>query len=122
MIVSWVRRSTYEAIEAERREWQALAKSWKGLYDDQREIITDLLNKYHALRMQGASEPPPARVIEQPAPDPVMSAIAVASRGDRRLHTLMAQEAQRMRARGDHEFDIIAAIQQGIESPEGLPA
>lgn len=84
--------------------------------------IHKLFDHIQALKLQGASEPSPPRVIEQPAPDPVMSAIAVASRGDRRLHTLMAQEAQRMRDRGDHEFDIIAAIQQGIESPEGLPA
>lgn len=81
-----------------------------------------LLDRYHALKLQGASEPQPARPIDQPVPDPIQAAIAAACRGDRRLHTLMATEAQRMRARGDHDIDILNAIQHGIESSEGLPA
>lgn len=101
-------------------EWEGreLSRLWAEL-DDQQTRYDDLLEKYHALKVQGATvreaPPPPVQV------DPVIAAINEASNRDPKLRALMSREAQRMRLAGFEDHQIIQQIQDGV-TPEGLPA
>lgn len=79
----------------------------------------DLLDKYHALKVSGATPPqPPPQPVQV---DPVIAAINDASNRDPKLRALMSREAQRLRLAGFDDHEIIQQIQDGV-TPEGLPA
>lgn len=101
----------------------------RGRYDDavDRLKIRDaeygrLLDQYQALKIQGASTPEPKPVLARKEPDPVMQAITLAAGSDRQLRALMTAEAQRARAVGIDDAEIIINIERGVPDEFGIPA
>lgn len=113
----WVSQSTYN------RHTQVLIDAQASLIQ-QNEWMNDayeaLLDKYHALKVQGATVPEAPRNAKPV--DPVSAAITQAAGHDPKLRALMAREAMRMRAAQFPDHEIVEAIQNGVTSMEGLPA
>jgi len=83
---------------------------------------TGLLADFKALRLQGASKPESAPVLERKEPDQVMLAISEAAGSDSVLRGLMVREATHARRIGISDADIISNIERGVSVDDGLPA
>ena len=79
----WVSRTSYAELDAQlrecerdRQEWKGVALVWKQEHQEQMALTADLLEKYHALKLQGAALPERPQY-EEPVmpPDILMRAI-----------------------------------------------
>lgn len=109
----FVSRRAYDDVKAMKN---VECENYKALFKEYR----DLLDKYHALKVQGAAVPEGPR--DAKPIDPVSAAITQAAGHDPKLRALMAREAMRMRAAQFPDHEIVDAIQNGVTSMEGLPA
>lgn len=125
----WVNKALYgdllvkyrEAVKMDNASWWALREE----VSKERSRYDNLLEKYHALKIQGAApEPAPPPVMTPKAPDPVYEAITAAAGADRGLRASMSREAQRYRAMHIPDIEIIRRIQGGESDEElfGAPA
>lgn len=107
----WISRAVYMARHKEflreREAHHTEMRDWAVRYDS-------LLEKYHALKLQGASIPEPTKTLERPEFDPVMAAITAKAGPDRRLRAQMSAEVMRSRQAGIDDVEIIRAIEQGV--------
>lgn len=115
----WVSIHRYDALST---EYQARSSELTHRVSTAERLYTDLLEKYHALKLQGATIPEPVATREPQSIDPVSAAINQAAGNSRQLRSYMAQEAMRLRAAQYSDLQIIEKIQNGVESVEGLPA
>lgn len=104
---------------------QACIEPWKQIVAEQNEMIrelqamyTTLLEKYHTLKVSGASIPEPAPTLQRPEFDPVQAAITAKAGPDKRLRAMMSREAMQSRAAGIPDIEIIQAIEQGVTVDE----
>lgn len=114
LLVRWpfVSREMYEAmLDQYERAFESDRQRWLDSY-------RDLLDKYHALKLSGASIPEPPKTLERPEFDPVMAAITAKAGPDRKLRAMMAGEAMRSRQAGIPDIEIIQAIEQGVTVDE----
>lgn len=111
----WISRAVYMARHKEflreREAHHAEMRSWAVRYDT-------LLDKYHALRVSGASVPEPTPTLQRPEFDPVQAAITAKAGPDKRLRAMMSREAMQSRAAGIPDIEIIQAIEQGVTVDE----
>lgn len=77
-----------------------------------------LLEKYHALKVSGASVPEPTPILQRPEFDAVQAAITAKAGPDKRLRAMMSREAMQSRAAGIPDIEIIQAIEQGVTVDE----
>lgn len=99
--------------------------TWKYCYDSAiaantylQTQNTDLLEKYHALKLQGAAVPEEPQKLAPTNMDPVMCAITAKAGPDRKLRAMMSREAMQSRAAGIPDIEIIQAIEQGVTVDE----
>lgn len=111
----WVSRAMYDHAFK-------LAEDAVAVTVQQRQEYRELLEKYHALKVVGASIPDPTPTLERPQPDPVLMAITAKAGPDRILRSRMAREAMRARQLGISDIEIIQQIEQGVSDDDGLPA
>lgn len=117
----WPWETERELHSALLREQEAHAMTKEALSQTKEMFVRydDLLDKYHALKLSGATPPqPPPQPVQL---DPVIAAINDASHRNPKLRALMSREAQRLRLAGFDDHEIIQQIQDGV-TPEGLPA
>ena len=124
MSLPWVSREEYNVL--------------KGIYDDAMERWTDarndllterkrydeLLEKYHALKLQGAEPVPPAAQYASRPPEPddeLKALIAEHSGGDIRKRYIMLRQLKQDRADGVSPEEIRRSIESGVQA-EGVPA
>ncbi len=82
-----------------------------------------LLDKYHALRVQGANATPELTPIVTRPPDPVTQAILSQAGSNTLLRKHFSDFVAEQRASGVPEADIAASILKGVDpTTEGLPA
>lgn len=94
----------------------------KRLHEMERRRFDDLLEKYHALKLQGAAVPEPAPKLPEYAPDPIQLAISRKAGANRTLRTHYAQEAHRMKAQHVSVEEIVATIDAGDDATAwGVP-
>lgn len=105
----WVSRDDRLAVVVTEyaRQTVELDQRWQARYDA-------LLDKYHALKVSGASVPEPAPTLQHPDYDPVQAAITAKAGPDRKLRAMMRREAMQSRAAGIPDIEIIQAIEQGV--------
>lgn len=116
----WVNR---EIIDIQHRAFRAAHDRLVDEVTNLRVERDAVLDKYHALKLQGASTPEPKPTLERPTYDPVMGAITAKAGGDRRLRATMSRQAMSDRALGVPEQEIIQRIEQGVTlEDEGIPA
>lgn len=83
------------------------------------QLYDDLLARYHALKLQGATTPEPERTIPAKPIDPVLSAINDASAGkDAKVRVGMIRQAAVDKEAGLKPEDIILRIQRGNRPAE----
>lgn len=75
----FVSRRDYDAACREIRgledrvvEWRTQSDAWRHLYDDQKALLSDVLEKYHALRLAGAAIPEQPRHEEPEMPPEIL--------------------------------------------------
>lgn len=111
----WVARWVYDSVQDDlsvvRSDLQTEIASWRIRYEA-------LLDKYHALKLSGASVPEPTPTLLIPAFDPVLAAITAKAGPDRKLRAMMSREAIQSRAAGVPDIEIIQAIEQGVTVDE----
>lgn len=79
----------------------------------------DLLDKYHALKLQGAAEPV-APIAPAPRPiDPIMQEIAAQCGGNTAKRGLMLRQVARDRKAGLDDEVILSRIRQGSQESDG---
>lgn len=111
----WVSQDTLvEIIKLGADTAAKVDQKWQARYDL-------LLERYHALKLQGASQPEPAATLERPAFDPVQAAITAKAGPDRKLRALMGREAAQARTLGIPDDEIIRQIESGVEIDDGIP-
>ena len=121
------------SLRAESKGWERSSETWMAEAAESRRALTaevarhsDLLDKYHALKLAGAVIPEPAPVLPERKRDALLEAInAKAGRNGLLRDRMMAQlrKDRQMIATGQMtEADVLARIEQG-ESPaeEALP-
>lgn len=87
----------------------------------ERERYDALLEKYHALKLAGASTPEPTVAHDRPTPDPLMQAITLRAAGNPQLRaTMLRQLAEDRRNPLLSDMDIERRIQDGI-AVDGVP-
>lgn len=74
--------------------------------------------RYHALKLQGASEPEPPRVVERTVVDPVIAAVNIACVGKEQARKGMLVQVARDREAELSDQDIILRIQRGNRPQE----
>lgn len=107
----WVSRARHMEV---RRAWidarNDLSSAVVALHD-QRDLserrYADLLAKYHALKVAGASAPEPARTALVRPDNPIMDAISLASGADMERRGFLGAWATEQRLRGRVEEDIV---------------
>lgn len=99
----WVSRELADMACAQVRDYAARLQMVTRNYDA-------LLEKYHALKMQGATFSEPTRVVEQKRPDPVQDAITEKSGNRHGLKLHLTGWAAKQRALNVEDDKIINAI------------
>lgn len=113
----WVSVHRYDALTA---EYMARSSEMGHRLSSIERQYADLLDKYHALKANGAAPAPvPA---ERPPADPVTTAINAVAGRNHALRGMMAQAAMEMRRNGIADEVIVRQIYDGIPAIEGLPA
>lgn len=115
----FVARSTYD------RHTQVLIDAQASLVrqgERTLDLYEALLDKYHALKVMGASLPEPTPTLPPRTVDPVMQAITDVAGSNRELRSIMSREAMKSRAAGVPDHEIIAQIEAGESAEDGIPA
>lgn len=110
----WVSRDVYES-ETRR------AEAWKEQANRECDKYESLLDKYHALKIQGAAVPEEPQKLAPTNMDPVMCAITAKAGPDRKLRAMMSRQAMLARAAGIPDMEIIQQIEQGVSVDDGIP-
>lgn len=103
----WVSRGVYEITQALVIQEHNAAMNIQIRFDA-------LLEKYHTLKVSGASVPEPAPTLHRPEFDAVQAAITAKAGPEKRLRAMMSREAMQSRAAGIPDIEIIQAIEQGV--------
>jgi len=84
-----------------------------------RTLADNIVARYHDLKLQGGTPtPPPIVPLASSTPDPVYQAITDVAGNDRVLRGIMSREAQRARAAGIDDLDIVQQIQHGVSDDD----
>lgn len=115
--------ATITRIEHENQIGRIESSRWFNHYEDllerERAERADLLARYHALKLNGASTPEPTPAIPVKPVDPVLSAINDASAGkDAKVRVGMTRQAAVDKEAGLKPEDIILRIQRGNRPAE----
>ena len=121
----WVSR---DAMELMQHTLQSSLDNERQLQAEERQRsearYADLSSKYHMLRLQGATEPPPSIVRELKTPDRLESAVRFHFRGERKA--LLGQALRQLHDDREQQIpdeEILQRIQRGISlEDEGVPA
>lgn len=127
----WVSRAFHDAVvgalqaETERRNHErldAVARAIRAERIGEREAhekrYSELLARYHTLKLQGFTEVQPVQPREALAVDPIARAIRAKAGSDRKLREQMELQAARDKADGVAETDILLRIQMGVSGDE----
>ena len=126
MPIPWVSRAHYELLQhnyeklrvesQHSRAWEDLARDFSNRFDA-------LLEKYHALRTQGANpaEPKP-EPRAAPEPDPVTQAILARAGKSQALRKHYYDFVSEQRRDGVSDDEIAHAILTGVDDDAGVPA
>ena len=117
MKLPWVARSAFDTY----REAVAVAQAQRErTLDALRRQYDSLLEKYHALRVDGAVVPVGAGRVEPKPVDPVVAAVmaramtvAPSARGQARQ--FMLRWVQEQRAMGMDELELVKALERGVD-------
>jgi hypothetical protein len=122
MSLPWVSRLAFEAVV---NHAASLIKE-----NDRLSVRFDsLLEKYHALKLQGAEAPPPIVPVQVAAPrdeafwgvDEMKTLIAEQAGTDLRRRAIMLRQLKQDRADGVSPEEIRRSIENGVQS-DGIPA
>lgn len=127
-------RAMYDGVvtlqEQKRTEWLA------ALENDRTRHIAELtaanarydalLDKYHALKVSGATIPEPVTPLERKQPDALEQAVSDASRGKPpalvlQMRRQLAQDRKNIELGMDTETDVLARITHGVAAFGGVP-
>lgn len=99
-------------------------ESLRGAVERGSERYDALLDKYHALKVSGATIPEPVRPVERKEPDALVQTINVLSAGKPGLRAMMMKQLAQDRANPLlDDADILQRIQSGMPMyEEGIPA
>lgn len=99
------------------------AKAWESLARDAAITYGALLEKYHALKIQGAVAVEPQTPIERKEIDPVTQRINVLSAGKPGLRAAMLKQVQSDRLlNGLDDMEILKRIEAGVTTDDGVMA
>jgi hypothetical protein len=123
----WVSRRSFELLQHNYDQLRHAIHSeeqWAATLERSRSDYNALLDKYHALKLQGASAPDP---ILAPATrkelDPIVQQINVLSAGKPGLRaTMMAQLNSDRIISGLSDAEIMKRIESGVTADDGIPA
>lgn len=125
----WVSRAAYEAEVESREAWMKEAVQFRVSSSAWAEQATALirsydalLEKYHALKLQGAAKPEPVPALPKREPDPVTQAVIAMAQGRPALYAHYNSHVAKRRAEGAEEAEIAKEILTGVEDDMGVPA
>jgi hypothetical protein len=119
-----ISRKQYDALCEAVRVLGAVCEDYKGHMKTERARYDALIEKYHALKLQGAESVPPVvqyTPIVREKDDELKLLIADQAGGDLRKRGLMLRQLAQDRADGVSPEEIRRSIEQGVQA-EGVPA
>ena len=106
----FVSRAAYDSIVASRDLLHAMYQHERAMVMDEWKRYDELLDRYHALRLQGQTVTPPRPDIQPAPPSPVEDAIAERSGSNGALKRHLTRIADQMRAAKKSDEEIITTL------------
>lgn len=114
----WMSRLLYDRLTADLDYERYRATMNFAHHETVQDQYANLLEKYHTLKLAGASIPESVPILQRPEFDPVQAAITAKAGPDKRLRAMMSREAMQSRTAGIPDIEIIQAIEHGVTVDE----
>jgi dihydrodipicolinate synthase/N-acetylneuraminate lyase len=108
--------------EAMMRMWDDRTVQLLDAVEHERSRYDALLEKYHALKLQGGGEAVVRAPLPAASPDEVAQAIALKAGTDPALRRHLEQYAKAQRLKRTADSDIVDSILNWLDDDEGVPA